>query len=56
MSVLYPRARTLVLGLGQEGIEALLEAAGGVRVLVGAGEHPGASEEFTPGVALPFPG
>ena len=29
MSVLYPRARTPVLGLGQEGIEALLEAASG---------------------------
>ena len=26
MSVLYPRARTPVLGLGQEGIEALLDA------------------------------
>ena len=41
-----------VLWLGQEGIEVLFKVPRGGRVLGGAVEHPGSSENFPPRVAL----
>ena len=45
-----------VLGFSQEGIEDLFKVPRGGRVLVGAVEHTGPSEDIPPRVALPFLG